>query len=260
MVFFMMTGGLLGFPSLAAEKILKLAMYTYPPLTFYQDGDWGFCYTLVKAIFEENGYIVKPRLYPVMRAIVHTEQKQADAICVINPFNSQKLALAKYPNARLTYDFWVTNDSTFRYEGIRSLKGIRVINVKGYNYTLPGKTYQHYLENQDNAKRIQVLSGADPLSRAFRIISIKRADTICLDEPSAVYTLTKMGMLSAFKKAGHLPNPLFGYFGVSKSHPQKDILLKIYNKGHVKQYQSGKMAAMLKEYNVKPWPLSDGNR
>ena len=235
-------------------------MYSYPPVTFYKDGDWGYCYQLVKTIFEENGYQVKPRLYPVIRAIKHTEQRRDDAICVINPYNSKKLDLAKYPNTRLNYYFWVTADSQFQYEGIESLKDKRIITVKGYNYTLPGKTYQQYLDSHENTDRIQVLSGADPLKRAYRIISINRADTICLDEPSAIYTLNKIGMVKHFKKAGHLPKPLFGYFGVSENHPHKVTLLNIYNKGHIKLYKSGKFAAILEKYDVRSWPLSEGKR
>ncbi len=246
--------------SFGADKTLKLALYSYPPISYQQDGDWGYCFNLVKAIFEEKGYEVKPKLYPVIRAIAHTEEIKDDAICAINPFSSKKLSFASYSNARLTYYFWVKSDSSFRYSGIESLKGKRVINIKGFNYTLPGKEYQQFLENKANTKSIHELSGDTALGRAFKIIKIGRADSFCLDEPSAMYTLKQNDMVDEFKKSGSLPNVLYGYFGVSENHPQKETLLKIYNEGHVKMHRSKKFAAMLGKFGIEPWPLSEGKR
>jgi polar amino acid transport system substrate-binding protein len=246
--------------AMGAEKTLKLAMYTYPPISYHENDDWGYCYNLVKTIFEAKGFQVEPSLYPVIRAIVQTEELKTDAICVINPFNSPNLSLATYPNARLTYSFWVRKNSTFRYTGIASLKGVNILSIKGYNYTLPGKEYQDFLEDKANEATIRELSGDDPLGRAFQMIDKNRAVTFCLDEPSAMFTLKKLNMVDDFKQAGSLPNVLFGYFGVSKNHPDKESLLQIYNEGHEALYRSGKLASLLKTSGISPWPLEEGKR
>lgn len=246
--------------AIGADKILKLAMYDYPPVTYYENGEWGYCHKLVKEIFEAKGFEVQPTLYPVIRAIVQTEEQKADAICVINPFNSPNLALATYPNTRLTYVFWVRKNSSFAYTGVPSLKGINILSIKGYNYTLPGKEYQEFLEDKANEAYVRELSGEDPLVRAFQMIERNRAETLCLDEPSAMFTLKKINRVDSFKQAGSLPNVLYGYFGVSKQHPDKENLLRIYNEGHAALYRSGKIASLLKASGISPWPLEDGKR
>jgi len=244
----------------AGNKVLRVAIYTYPPLVYQQNDDWGYCLEIVKAIFEPKGYTVIPDHFPVVRAIKQTENTHQDAICAINPFNSTKLSLASFSVAKLTYSFWVRESSSFKYTGVKSLKKQQLLNIVGYNYSLPGKEYQDYLANPDNEKHITQLTGSDPLLRAFKMIASNRADSICLDDPSANFTLKANYMTPLFKKAGSLPNVLYAYFGVSQKHAEKKNLLDIYNKGFLKLYESRVIHTILEKYDVSPWPLSDGHR
>ena len=245
---------------LSGEKILRVAIYTYPPLLYRQGDDWGYCLEIVKAIFEPKGYAVQPEFLPVARAIIETENLNQDAICAINPFNSKNLSLASYAVAKLTYSFWVRETSNFSYTGIESLQDQQLITIIGYNYTLPDKAYQEFLSHPDNQRQVTKLSGSEPIKRGFKMIAQHRADSICLDEHSANFTLQENDMAHLFKKAGSLPNTLYAYFGVSQDHPEKQLLLAIYNKGFLELYETGVIRTILAKYEVSSWPLQEGLR
>lgn len=244
-------------PAFGEGKTLRLGMYYYPPFLQNDNGDLGICHKIIKRIFEPEGYTVKPIFSPLIRTIRETEAIRVDAICSVNPHNSKGLALADYPNARLDYYFWVRSDSNFQYDGVESLARIKVINVNGYNYTIPGRNYQKFLESAKNKKNIFMMSGDDVMSRAFKLIHSNRAQTICLDDISARYILQKHNMQNLIKSAGRLPNTLHSYFAVSDQHPKKDHLLKTYNEGHIKLDRLGAFDEIFSEYNLQYWPQKD---
>lgn len=159
-----------------------------------------------------------------------------------------KLLYAKYHIAKLLFVGWHRKSKSFKYQGIESLSDLRVINVRGYNYSNSLPTYQKFL---DKKKDVIILSGNNPVARTFQMIDLNRADIFVMDTDTAKFVLKKLELADKFSSFIIEKNYFISQFGVPLKNKRAAYLVKKYDEGFKKLKESGELRKILKKYDVE---------
>ncbi len=241
----------------SAPKLLRLCYDEWPPSTIFpteQNPQRGFTIDMLTHIFSSNGYQVKYMEVPYARGIELVRQGDCDLLAEV-PDGAAKGVL--YPEMNtFTYKqvFFVKKGSVWSYNGVASLKGLRVGNIAGYDYTSIDPEFQSYLQDPENKKNITVLAGETALPQMMKMISAGRIDTFNEALLIGTYVIQRQGLTDTLTVAGASPKSLSEKPVFSPVHPNAKTLMKIWDEGRKKLRLNGKDKTFLEKYGLKNIP------
>ena|GEM_PF-938722 len=235
-----------------ADTIKMAAMnacpYNCDPET---DGKKGFMVDVAERIFRDAGHTVVSKVVPFNRAIRGTEEGTYDALAISNPNDSEKLLMPKIPNAMIQGVFLVRKGETWRYEGLDSLKSIKLASFPGA--TWEEKDVNHYLETT-GSPAVQMIYGEDPLEVGIQMLLRKRVDSCLTEMNTARYYGAKIGLNldERMEIAGRLASTPH-YISFSPENPKSVVYARILDQGMKELRASGQLAEILQKYGMSDW-------
>ena len=174
-IFILFTIALLSSPA-SADDIILVADPWCPFNCGRNDENPGYMVEIAKYVFEQHGHTVKYFNVPWARAIYGTREGQYDGIIGAGRTETPDFVFPDIELGLARHTFYVKKGNPWRYDGLDSLKTITLGVIKNYSY---GDLYNVYIEpNQNNPKRIQVISGEKGLALNIQKLEENKIDAI----------------------------------------------------------------------------------
>lgn len=184
---FLLAGG--GF---AEERTITLVGDRWCPFNCNDHPDHrGVLVEKAAAALAEDGFKLKYIELPWSRAIMSVRNGQYDAIVGTGLSETPDFHFPPEPLATAQHSFFTLPNSAWEYQGLESLKNIRIGVIQDYSY---GGLYEDYIkENQDNESRVVMLRGDQVLPRLVKMLRLGRIDVLVAEKRVLGYHFNPSG-------------------------------------------------------------------
>jgi polar amino acid transport system substrate-binding protein len=210
----------------------------------------GYMIELAKLIFEAKGHEVDYQLMPWSRSLDAVGKGTYDAVVGTDPEESPDFVFPAEPLGVNKNGFYVKKGSSWKYEGIDSIKQIRLGIIDGYGYY---SDLDSYIEESKKSGKLFAATGEDALPKLIKMLKAGRLDAVIENINVMTHELNEEKLSGAIVQAGS-PNseaPLYMAFSPAKESSKE--YAKILDAGIVELRSSGKLQKILAKYGLKDW-------
>lgn len=227
----------------------------------------GFVIDIFKAIFKDAGYAVKLEVQPWTRALKTFNDKKGDfdGLIAATKFHPVDKTVAVFPDieiCRYTHKFYAPINSPlvgkWEYEGIASLKDIKLGCVKGWSYSSIALT--KYVNDPPPGAPVYAMHGEKVLYRNLRMLLRGNTDLYVENEYMVDYFFHRQ------KENGEIdPDQIVAVDdvpvdkGAGSSYPvfykekNGEQYARIFSQGMESLRKSGKLDPILAAYGLTDW-------
>lgn len=243
---------LIFWPAATQAKTLRFTAIDYCPFTCdpkKENGKEGFMTDVLRAAFEEAGYLVEIKMFPYVRAVAAVTTGEYDGIAVVAKPTAPELIYTDTPTEVQPTAFFVRNGSAWRYRGTESLKDVVIGTVKGYDYS--DSELNRYFEERGKSDRVIVLHGVNTTERGLRMLLTGRIDTYIEGEYSAIYQLNRLGLGDQVAIAGYSTDNFEDFTGFNPRNPKSAEYARLLSDKIRQMRRSGEMQDILGRYGIE---------
>jgi polar amino acid transport system substrate-binding protein len=237
----------------AYADTIRAAGIVYCPYTcdLKEDGQEGFMTDIAKAVFKNAGHTYTVDMMSFARALKFVVQGTYDALAICNKADVPEGGLI-FPDIAIglvSNTFVVRKDETWTYNGVESLKQIKIGAIIGYTWK-DEELNNYMLVTEPPA--VQRVGGEDATQKNLQKLLNKRIDAY-LDDPNMVKRVaSKMGIADQIKFIADVsPTPHYIGFTPGKESSQK--YAQILTEGMKKLRESGELKEILSKYGMTDW-------
>jgi polar amino acid transport system substrate-binding protein len=148
------------------------------------------------------------------------------------------------------HSFFVSKESSWKFEGLKSLHNVTLGVIRDYSY---GTLYDEYIQkNEDDPKRLAIVSGKDPLMRVFRMLSMGRINVLVEDKNVMAQYFGADITKNTFKEAG-IASTEKVYVAFSPSKNKSAEYSAILDSAVDELRDSGQLDKILFKYGLEAW-------
>ena len=210
----------------------------------------GYMIEVLKAIFEPQGVQVDYQTMPWNRSKDEVKSGKYDAMVGADNDEAAGYVVPKESFGKFSNCFFVAPSSGWRFQGVDSLKQVKLGVIEGYSYD---EQVNAYIKGAPQGKVIAA-TGDDALPKLIKMLQAGRIDAVLEDA----------SVLNAALMANNVPAGqvvLAGKLGDTRDlnvafSPAKDTSRKYseqFSAGIVELRKSGKLKQILDRYSVKDW-------
>lgn len=240
---------ILSIPYLAADEIVLVADRWCPYNCSPEDDNPGFMVEIAKYAFEKEGHTVIYKTVPWARAIKDVRDGIYHGIIGTGKQETPDFIFPEHELAKAKHTFFVKKGSSWKYEGLESLKEINLGVIIHYSY---GSLYKDYIKPNQASKRIQAVGGQTALKQNIQKLLYGRIDALIEDRTVFQFHLHKTNTSDVFLDAGSAYTEKL-YIAFSPILKQSKTYAEILGKAMPDIRASGKLAGILKKYGIKDW-------
>jgi len=236
----------------AAAETITLVADEWPPFNAKPDSDAeGYMVDIARAVFEAKGISVEYRNVPWKRALVGTRSGNFTGAIGASKNDAQGFIFPEEELARNVLSFYVRKGDSWRFNGLESIKEIRIGTIGGYDYR---RWLNDYIQaNIENSDKVQVIMGDAPLERNIQKLLAGRVDVVVDTEASIRWVAKRLGVLDEIEAAGYGKEPSYCYIAFSPGLPKSPMYAKLLSNGIVELRANGKLQKILDKYGVFDW-------
>lgn len=232
------------------KKILTIASDDWCPFICDRGGMQanGFLVDFVQEAMAFEGYVVKPVILPLNRAIIETIKGNVDGIYA-PPIDQRLIYSNVIFNSRACFFSRIT--SKWQFNGLASLEKIKLGVVDDYGYDNGAmdkylKDKQHLIKNSN----ITFSTGDGAGVKNLKMLLLGRFDAY-LEHEAVLLQLSSVSNLRAkLRNAGCLKDLLPLVVGFSSQSPNSKKHIKALNQGIIKMLKSGKLQKLKDTYHI----------
>lgn len=237
--------------SIAESKTISIVADEWYPYNGVPGADkQGFMIDIAVEVFKEKGYTINYKTIPWNRAKKEAKEGTYDA--VVGAFKEDVPEFV-FPDIELGVSktvFWVKKESSWKFDGIKSLEKIKLGVIKDYSY---GGEFDEYVKKYSNdSDRIETVFGDDALPKNIRKIIKGRIDVFIEDLMVCSSELKNLKFTDEIVYAGEMSVDNV-YIAFSPKHPISKHYADILTEGMLKLRESGKLKEILDKYGLKDW-------
>ena len=235
-------------PPVSAAEIIIVAD-EWPPYCGKAGSTYpGYGVEIAQQIFEEAGHTFKYFNIPWIRAINETRKGNYSAIIGAYKEEAPDFVFPEEEFGVSRYAFYAKQGSLWKYAGLESLQSKKIGLIKGYSY---GEELNAYFD--ENAHRIQYVSGSDPLYQNIKKLLAGRFDTLIAGENVMVYKIKQMGVVGEVINVGVTDISANLYIAFSPTKRESAKYAEIFSNGIRNLKKSGKLDQILDRYEIHYW-------
>lgn len=246
--FLLCTLAMFSSPFAHADTVTIRADFWYPMNGTPGDAKPGFMIEIAQQALATAGHTVDYALMPWERALYSAKKGQID--CVVGAYKSDAPDLIFPENSQGvdTVESYVKKGNPWRYNGIESLKPIKLGAISGYGY---GDDIDAYIEK--NPTLVQLTVGETALDQNIKKLTAGRIDVLI--ESPAVFNarIKELKLEGQFEPAGQLSDIEQLYIACSPVKESSKTYVKLISDGTETLRQSGELAKILDKYGLKDW-------
>ena len=216
----------------------------------------GFVIEMLTDIYTKAGYTITFHEYPYSRCLSEVSKGNCDIIAEANQDTTEaapgvpiNLLFPKKATFKYRYAFFVHKRNPWTYKGINSLKGMRIGNIPGYDYSQISKPFDEYLfTNKSNSILVYHAFGQDGAATILDLIAKKRVDLFSESFLFGTYLIKQNALENKIKIAGFFKTPLVLKPGFSPKRKDAQKLMDIWDQGRKNIEFQGEIKKYLMKY------------
>ena len=212
----------------------------------------GYVVELMKAIFEPLGHTIDYQTEPWTRAVEDVTAGKIDAVIGASATDAPGCVFPSEPIGIMVNHFYVLKGSAWAFQGVDSLKSIKLGCIEGYAYD--EAEIDGYIKSA-SAPAVQAATGDGALEKNIQKLQASRIDALIEYDPVIKFTMNKMGVAAdAIVIAGNPAgknSPLYVAFTPGKEISKK--YAEQFSEGLAKLRSSGELITILDRYQQIDW-------
>ena len=213
------------------------------------DINQGFMVDIARSIFQKHGDTL---IYHVAssweNAVEETRQNKYNAIIGTIPDEAKDFIFPSEPQSVSTDSFFVSKESKWKYEGVKSLTEVTIGVIKGYSYT--PKIDAYIQKNKYSPKHVQVISGNRAVYQNAKKLLYKTIDVLIEDPYVLNYYFSLEKSKIPFKIVGNTGVSNI-YIAFSPNNINSQKYSEILSEGMIKLRESGELEQILSKYGLQ---------
>ncbi|MCB1144101.1 MAG: transporter substrate-binding domain-containing protein [Leptospiraceae bacterium] len=237
------------------SETLNICYDHFPPSTIIPDTfnkRKGYAIDMIEEIYRNKGFTIKLNTFPYARGLLMIQKGECDiyAEAAYSPEEENNFIFGEEPTFLYQLAFVVRKDSQWRFQGIESLKEIRVATGVGWDYSYVSSDYQKYLTDPENKGKVEFLSGEDVVERILKLMISGRIDAYCDSIDVINYFANKLNISEEIREAGGfqtllVEKPIFSPRLTSK---KRKLLMDIWNSERKRYSKTGRDLEIKRSY------------
>jgi len=208
----------------------------------------GYGIEIAKHVFASAGHTVNYIVTPWTRAIADTRAGKYNAIIGAYKEEAPDFVFPEEEFGIAKDAFYAKTASTWTYEGLESLRAIKIGAIKGYSY---GEELDTYFKKKP--QRVQYVYGDDPILQNIKKLLLGRVDVIIACENVLLHKSKEMGEPGKVINVGGTGVSGKLYIAFSPKILKSKEYADIFTKGLRKLKDSGELEKILARYGLTYW-------
>lgn len=232
-----------GAASADGPKSITLATGEFPPHISESLPEKGSFSEIVVKAFKNVGYTVKLDFLPWKRAYKLAKEGHADGTYSWAATEERQKDFAfSDPIFTLERRLFVMRNSSIYAQNAEELTGLRLCRALGYGV-------HGVLGEMHEKKQISLVKPRD-METCFKFMQEGRVDFIELSyEEGIANALKAMGTLDLVRTLDFIPNKVANRLAIPQIHPQKETLLRDFNRGLAQLHETGAFAEITERHH-----------
>jgi polar amino acid transport system substrate-binding protein len=239
-------------PTIVWSETVTLVADEWPPFNAMPNtSEEGVLVDVARAVFEKNGIKVSYKLIPWRRAVELTRMGTYNGLIGASKTDAPDFIFPSEELSRNVISFYVRKDSLWVFNHKSDIRSVSLGVVAGYDYR---KWLLDYIEaHKNDPRKIQVMTGHQPLQRNLQKLLSNRIDAIVDNEAVILNVARQMGVNDQIKPAGYGSEIAYIYIAFSPKHADSLRYAQMLSEGVVQLRQNGQLAVILSKYGLKDW-------
>ncbi len=230
---------------------IKLAADEWMPFNGDGKTETGYMIDIAKIVFEKAGYTLSYEVTPWARAIEETRGGNYDAIIGAYKSDAPDFIFPENEQGFGGNTFFVKKGSKWKFNGIKSLEGIKIGVIQDYAYS---DDLDKYIKlNQKDKTKIDFSFGTKPAENNIKKLIAGQVDAIVDDMNVVKFAANKLNVFDLIELAGSAGEPDNMYIAFSPKNPKSKDYAAILSKGISELRKSGELKKILAKYGLKDW-------
>jgi polar amino acid transport system substrate-binding protein len=208
----------------------------------------GYMIDMATEIFEAAGHTVDYKQMPWERAVKSVRNGLFDCVVGAYPEDAPDFIFPSVNWGMDSTGYYVTNKSTWQFNGFDSLLNQKVGVIGGYAY---GEEFDALVKSRPDV--FKGTSGKDALAKNFKKLMNNRIDVVVESVSVANAKLKEIGLNSKLKMAGTNPEKAPIYIACSPAKSTSKMYIELIEKGTEELRQTGKLKTILAKYGLEDW-------
>ncbi len=232
-------------------NVITLVSDVWLPYNGYQDSlNPGYMLEIAEYAFENAGYTIEYKNVPWTRAINGTRDGTYDGIVATGKDETPDFVFPDIEQGLAVHTFYVNEGSSWKYEGLNSLRQIVLGVIRDYSY---GTLFIDYIKPNENVlEHIQVVSGDGALDNNVRKLLAGRIDVLVEDRTVFQYHLHITNAPNTLERAGTYCDEKV-YIAFSPKIEDAQDYAGIVSRATEELRVTGGLATILAKYGVQDW-------
>jgi len=232
------------------KKVLEFLTLDYCPLICKSGDRKGILVDILETIYVPLGYKINVNIKPIKRAFKDYANGEYDGVIGGDPTQFPLNSFPKIVSVPHSPYFYKLANNKWEYNGIESLKLVRIGAVENYKYANPD--IEKYLRSKNDG--VVLISEKDHLKKLINLLKKNRIDSFLGGEFPVEDYLKSKGLekeiILASKDIGTFRN----YISFSNKSKNSKELLEIHDKRFMEIYKDGTLAKIYQKYGVRTAP------
>lgn len=239
-------------PAITWSETITLVADEWPPFNATPGAsEEGFLVDVARAVFTENGIQVSYKLIPWRRAVELTRIGTYNGLIGASKTDAPDFIFPSEELARNVIAFYVRKDSSWLFNQQGDVENVSLGVIAGYDYR---QWLLDYIEvHKNEPRKIQVMTGQQPLQRNILKLLSNRIDAIVDNEAVIINIARRMGVIDKIKPAGYGSEIAYIYIAFSPQHVDSQRYARLMSEGIAQLRINGQLAKILSKYGLEDW-------
>jgi len=248
---FLFTSFLFSFALKAMTAPITIAGDNWCPINCgANDAKQGYMIDVARAALKRSGYEVQYLEMPWTRAVGLARKGEVNAIVGAFKGDAPDFHFPAMPLLKMSpNDLFVTKNSQWTFENLRSLNKITLGSIKGYDYGDELNRYIHSMLATEDANLIQ-LYGNDAVTRSLQFLLKGRIDVLVETGPVFWFHAKQLDVTNKVKSVGSISQPEPCFIAFSPNLEISPKLVLAFDKGVITLKQEKKLALIAESYGL----------
>ena len=235
-------------PASGSSEVVTIVSDCWQPyICGPEAGKNGIAVDISMTVFKKAGYKLKFKEVPWKRAIVDTKKGKYNAIVCATKNDAPGFIYPEEPIAVQKTCFYTAQSSSWKYENIDSLTGMKLGVIGGYHYS---KQLDTYIEKNLNTEKVQATHSKNPLKSNVLMLKNQRISAL-IEDPAVMQYYIWQNKEAGLREAGCVSEKVKLYIPFSPENSKSEIYAKILSDGIRELIKTGEMKRIYESYGVE---------
>lgn len=239
--------------TMAYSKNLSLRADEWCPFNCVPKSDKpGYLIEIAEQAFKTEGFSIDYSTLNWSRAILESRNGKYNGIVGAFKSDAPDFVFPNVPLGKVKNCFYTDAKSTWKFDGLKSLKGQRIGLIQDYSYD---EEFDKYAEtNKENSNLIDIVSGDEPLSINIKKVKAGRISAL-LESQSVLEYYLYDNQLEPLRLAGCFPKSSDKdvYIAFSPAIEESKQFSETLAQKVQEMRKDGSLAKLLTKYGIKDW-------